>query len=351
MASLTDRLSAVRERRPLLDHVLSMQEHYSKVFASQQAGGVTYFGFLSFFPILALAVFSVGLLSRIYPDADTDLVGVINDVLPGIVGNGPDEISLDDIRTFSGWAAVVGLAGVLYSGLGWLSALRQALVVVFEKPDFARPNFIIGKLRDLATLATIGVTLFLSVAVTGFVRGFSDEVLEFLRLDSTLGWLVGLITILLGLAANALLFFLIFRLLADPQVPRRSVWSGAVLGAVGFEVLKLLSQYLLQATKDQPAFQAFGIALILVVWINYFSRVVLYAASWAYTTRAARAQRLPDGARPVQGPRTPSLAELTATGTEGGAAGASGGRSWVTPFAGGAAAMLGAVAVLRKRRR
>ena len=28
---------------------------------------------------------------------------------------------------------------------------------------------------------------------------------------------------------------------------------------------------------------AFGTALILLVWINYFSRVVLYAAAWAHT--------------------------------------------------------------------
>ena len=360
MASFSDRLSAVRERRPLLDHILSMQEHYSGVKAGQQAGGVTYYGFLSFFPILALAVFVVGLVSEVYPAANADLIKVVDDVLPGIIGSGDGEISLSDIRTFSGWAAVVGVLGVLYSGLGWLSALRTALVVVFEKPEFAQLSFVVGKLRDLATLVTLGLTLFLTVAVTGFVRGFSDVVLDFLGLDSTLGWVVGLVSIGIGLAANTLLFFLIFRLLADPDLPRRSMWSGALLGGIAFELLKLLSQYLLQATKDQPAFQAFGIALILVVWINYFSRVVLYAASWAYTTRAARAGRLPGDARPVQGPRTPSLVELTGAPGAGGAGGGRGGaasagdagrRGWLAPFAGGAVAMLGAVAVVRKRHR
>ena len=32
---------------------------------------------------------------------------------------------------------------------------------------------------------------------------------------------------------------------------------------------------------SSPAFQAFGIALILLVWIHYFARVLLYAAAWA----------------------------------------------------------------------
>ena len=39
-----------------------------------------------------------------------------------------------------------------------------------------------------------------------------------------------------------------------------------------FEVLKAASFLLLASTQGSPAFQAFGIALILLVWINYTSR-------------------------------------------------------------------------------
>lgn len=354
--AIADRLAAARAERPALDHALRTQEHYSAVKGGQQAGGMTYYGFLSFFPVLALAVFVVGLLSRIYPDAQSDLRQVIDDVLPGIIGTREGQISLADIRTFSGWAAVIGVLGVLYSGLGWLSSMREALIVVFEKPAFEQPNFVIGKLRDLVTLATVGLTLFVSVAVTGFVRGFSDLLLDLVGLDTAFGWLVGVITVVVGLAVNALLFFLIFQMLARPDIPRSSMVKGAVLGAVAFEVLKLLSQLLLGATKGQPAFQAFGIALILVVWINYFSRVVLYAASFAWTSAEARALRT-EGEAPVQGPQTPPLAPhperngRAVWARDPAASGdtvADAGRRWVTPFAGGAAAMLGLVAVLRR---
>ena len=44
-------------------------QHYGDVKGGLQAGAVTYFAFLSFFPILALAFFVVGLLSQVYPDA------------------------------------------------------------------------------------------------------------------------------------------------------------------------------------------------------------------------------------------------------------------------------------------
>ena len=343
MESPKQRLTDLRERRPAVDHTLRMQEHYGKVKASQQAGAVTYFAFLSFFPVLALSFFVVGIVSKVYPEANADLVKAIDSVLPDIIGGGDGQISLDDIRSFSGLAGVIGLLGVLYSGLGWVSALRDALGAVFELPDTQRPSFVGGKLRDLLTLATIGFVLLISVAVAGLVSGFSDTVLDWIGLGSELGWLVVLLAIALGLAANAVLFFAMFRLLANPHVPRRSLWSGALLGAVAFEALKQISSLLLGLTKNSPAFQAFGIALILIVWINYFSRVVMYAAAWAYTTPEARALRIHEPAEPVQGPETPALTELPATSVDDPP------RTWPKPFAAGAGIMLALIAALRSR--
>jgi membrane protein len=344
MATLKERLATIRERRPFLDHVLRMQEHYGEAKGSQQAGAVTYFGFLSFFPIMALAFFAVGYISDVYPDAQDALVDAINTVLPGIVGEGDNEISLKEIQDAAGTVGLIGLVGVLYAGLGWLSAMRDGLFVMFEKPAFQQPSFVIGKLRDLITLVVVGVVLLLSVGISGGVTSFSKELLESVGLGTELGWLLSLLAIVVGLATSMLLFYVMFRLLGDPDLPQRSLWSGALVGAIGFEVLKQLSSLLLSVTEGQPAFQAFGIALILLVWINYFSRVVMYAAAWAYTTAEARALR-PDVADAVQGPSTPSLAPLVAAQD-----GAAPKKEWAAPAAGGAAAMLALVALVRRRR-
>ena len=346
MPSLKDRLTArvseVRERRPSVDHVVRMQEHYGSVKAGQQAGAVTYFGFLSTFPILALAFFVIGYVATVYPDAKANLVDAIDQVLPHIIGNGEGQLSLDDVASVAGTVGVIGLVGVVYSGLGWLSATRDALIVVFEVAKKEQPNFLVGKARDLATLAIVGFVLLLAVAVSGLVTGFSGDVLDWVGLGARLSWLLWLLTLAFGLAANTVLFFAIFKLLAEPPTPTRSLWSGALLGAVGFEALKQVSGMLLTSTQGQPAFQAFGIALILLVWINYFSRVVLYAAAWAHTSRAARALRVAEPPARVQGPRVPSLAAVPGTPV-------TVRPSWVAPFAAGGATALALVAVLRKR--
>jgi membrane protein len=172
--------------------------------------------------------------------------------------------------------------------------MRTALETLFVLPPREQPNFVVGKFRDVASLILVGLTMVVSVALSGLVAGFSESVLGWFGVDSdgtvphVLLWLI---SHGLAIAASTALLLTLFTLLAQPHVPRRSLLDGAVLGAVGFEVLKGVAYFLIAQTKSQPAFQAFGVALVLVVWINYFSRLVLYAASYAYTSPAASRQR------------------------------------------------------------
>jgi membrane protein len=114
-----------------------------------------------------------------------------------------------------------------------------------------------------------------------------------------------------------------------------------------FELLKQLSTVLLQGTREQPAVQAFGIALILLVWINYFSRVVVLAAAWAHTSPEARAVR--DARRVAdQLPEGPRIDLAAAAGVR--SADPAPAASPKAAFAAGAASMLGLVALVRRRR-
>jgi membrane protein len=352
----------LRRRSLLFDHGVRTLRHYSQVHGSGLAGSVTYYAFLSFFPILALAFFVVGYVSKLYPDARDNLTSAVGTLLPHILGEGDGEIRLSTIQSAAGTAGLIGAIGLLYTGLGWLSGMRAALEVVFEMPRSQYPSYLVGKLRDLASLAVIGLTLLLTVAVTSVVTGSSTWVLDLVGLAHNLAWLVRVAGAVVGIVANTLLFYTLFRLLARPATPRRALWEGALLGAFGFEALKLGSTLLLVTTRGRPAFQAFGIALILLIWINYFSRVVMYAAAWAHTSPIARAARERES-RPASAD-TLALRARVLAGRDGvpavpmsGDAPAPGSpppsrRSRLDPrlaFGAGAAAALGLVAMLRRR--
>ena len=65
------------------------------------------------------------------------------------------------------------------------------------------------------------LTLAASLVATLF--GLLVAILGWLGLDNSLGWVLGLVGVLVGLAANTVLFYALFRLLADPRTPTRSL--------------------------------------------------------------------------------------------------------------------------------
>ena len=144
MSALKDRATAyldrARVRSRLLDHAINTQQHYSSLKGSYRAAAVTYYAFLSFFPILAIAFFVVGSVASVFPDAQDNLVTALESVLPGLIGDGPDQISLDAVQQAARTVGVIGLAVLVYSGLGWTSCMRDALNQVFEQPTTLRPS-------------------------------------------------------------------------------------------------------------------------------------------------------------------------------------------------------------------
>jgi len=68
------------------------------------------------------------------------------------------------------------------------------------------------------------------------------------------------------------------------QVALRSATRAAVLGAVGFEVLKQGMAIYLQTITRTPSGAVFGSTLGLLVFIYYASRFVLFVTAWAATS-------------------------------------------------------------------
>jgi len=296
MAPLKERVStrmkALRERHPFLDHVVETFAYYSERNGNAHAGAVTFFAFLSFFPVLALAFFVVGYLSAVAPELHSELVDAIEALFPDLIGEDEGQISLSTFEEYAGTIGLIGLVTLLYTGLAWVSAMRRSLGEMFRMPETDRLSFVPGKLRDLVALVILGVVLLVSVSLSGAMTWFSEAIVEWVGFDGPfVGVVLWFVTHGLAIAATTVLFMALFALVPRPQVARRALWQGALAGALGFEVLKSAAGALIAFTMERPAFQAFGVSLILLVWINYFSRLVMLSTAWAYTAPAAEVAR------------------------------------------------------------
>ena len=258
---------------------------YTERHGDHYAAAVTYFSVLSLVPLLMIAFAVAGFVLQAQPDLLAELQASITKAVPGSLGETLNNVIDTAIKS----AATVGFFGLLvalYSGIGWMTNLRTALSEQWGQVP-TPPPIVKRVLFDLAALLGLGLALAVTFAVTGLLSGFAGTVLAFLGLAQRPGAevLLTLLGVLIGLADNWLIFVWVLARLPRERVALRSASKAAVLGAVGFEVLKQGMAIYLQTITRTPSGAVFGSTLGLLVFIYYASRFVLFVTAWSATSR------------------------------------------------------------------
>jgi membrane protein len=275
----------MRERYPWLDHVIRAATRYTERHGDHYAAAVTYFSVLSLVPLVMVGFGLAGLVLSSNPVLLQELRDGVSENLPA----GLDTIinPIIDEAVESGTSIFgIGLLGALYSGVGWMSNLREAVSEQWAQVP-TTPAMPKRLLFDLLTLAGLGLALVGSFAITGIASGFAAGVLEFVGLADE-GWarfMLGVLGFLLGILANWMIFLWVIARLPRQHVTLRSAAKAALLGALGFEVLKQVMQIYLRTVLDSPAGAIFGSVLGLLVFVFFASRFVLFVTAWAATAR------------------------------------------------------------------
>ena len=311
-------LRAARRRSRWFDHMARAYERYQERRGDRLAAAVTYFGFLSFFPLLALAYALLGYLVGVSERARTYLVDAINSILPGL----SDRLPVEQIAQAKAAAGVIGLIGLLVTGLGWMNALRESMREIWGNDPTGGGNIVVKKLGDVGVLAFLGTMLILSVATSSVATQATHGVLELLGLADVTGMGTALWVLSLSVAImfNALMFLVVFSRVSGTQAPWRRIIRGALFGAVGFEVLKMIGTLLISTTTRNPVYASFAVVAGLLVWIDVVSRFVLFTAAWTATRRvilkvdgeADGADPAEPAAEPADDPKRPATADRAA---------------------------------------
>jgi membrane protein len=274
------KVAALRVRRLWIDHLIRAVQRYEGQGGDRLAGAVTYFAFLSFFPLVALSYAVLGFVVATSEKARDAMAEAIAERLPGIGA----QIDFKAIGEAKAAAGIIGLLGLLYAGLGAMDALRGALreMSMTTKPPL---NFFLGKLRDLASTVMIGATMLTSVLVAGFATTATDKVMDAVFGDNSPAANLGIriLGLVLSVAADWLLFLILLGWVARPTQPFRMTARGALLGAIGFGLLKQAATLLLGTTLGNPIYGTFAVIVGLLVWINFSARLILFVAAWTDT--------------------------------------------------------------------
>jgi membrane protein len=294
-----DRLKALWARFQLTS-VGRAWKRYGDARGNLLAGGVAYFAFFSLFPVIALAFTIFGLVLRDQPQILDQIRNFLNDTLPGFVKSSPDssqgiipiEVPSGTTLTTTG---VIGVAFLLWSGLGWLGALRDGIREIFGVPG-SPGNFLTDKVRDVGVLCTLGIGLALSAGVTIVASSAARWLAGLVGLGNQ-GWLLTGVGLAVGALLDTGLVLLMLRFLSGVDVPWRGLRSGAIFGGVGLTLLKLFGTALIKGTMSNPLFASIALVVGLLVWLQFMSRVVLISAAWAANDLDAVAAHISSGQR------------------------------------------------------
>jgi membrane protein len=284
-AGKPSRIEQLRARHEWLDHMVRAGVRYTERHGDHYAAAITFFSVLSLVPLLMIGFAVAGYVLFFNPALLAELQAAIGENVPPGLNEMIDEIVQQAIDQ-RGAVGLLGLLGALYSGIGWMSNLREALSEQWAQVP-ATPALPKRLLLDLLGLGGLGLALVGSFAITGAVAGFAAVLVDLVGLADE-GWalfLLGVLGFLLGLAANWLIFLWVIARLPREHATLRSAAKAALFGAVGFEALKTIMVYYLTSVTASPSGAVFGSFLGLLVFVFFASRFLLFVTAWAATAR------------------------------------------------------------------
>ena len=271
---------SLRQKRPFLDHLIRMYGRYQADGGDRLAAGVTFYWFLSLFPILLLAI---SVLGFVYGDEAPQKV---TDALAGYLPQQLVETIGDTLQDAKGKAGVLGLLGLLLSGLGWIDGLRDAVRSIWHQ-NIKAGNILTRKLIDIVVLVGLFATILTSIVITGATTAATTGVLNLLGLEDTgvAKLFTQALAYILSGVADTLLFLYMFTRLPKVKTPLMQILRAAIFGAVGFEILKFVGAYYVArtTTKGEATYGTFAVVVGMLLFLNLVSRLILLTAAFAVT--------------------------------------------------------------------
>lgn len=240
---------------------------YGEDGGGYQAALVTYYGFLSLFPLLLVGTSVLQILLHSYPNIRDSVIQQATQYFP-VLG---DQLATN-IQGLSGagFAIVIGVLLTLWGAKGVADAFQVSLNHIWHVPMVRRPGFPKNSLKSLAIIIFGGLGLMGASFLSGLAVGLDKSII------------LTVISILISVVILVGIFWVLFKiaLAGSAKAGRTVLLRSALTAAVGIQILQIIGGYLVtnELSKLKNLYGAFAITLGLLFWIYLQAKVVMYAA-------------------------------------------------------------------------
>lgn len=251
------------------------------------ARGMSFSAVFSAFAAVYVFFAVFGILFESSKDLRDAVVIGLSNTIPGLIDTGTggavDVDALFDVQVL-GVSGLLVLAILTFTASGWLRSFRDGVRTIFGLPQKDR-GFLLMRMIDVALIFALGVLMLLSAAFSVVATHALDLVRQWWGpVDSQLsGPALVVAGLLLAMAIDVLVFFMLFRLQSRIPVGNRVVLRGAVMGAVGFGLLKYLGAELASGAGNNPLIAGFAVIIGLMLWFNLVMQWLLLTTAWIAT--------------------------------------------------------------------
>ncbi|MER6994509.1 YihY/virulence factor BrkB family protein [Streptomyces sp. NPDC000410] len=268
--------------RLMRTHAWRSYETLDRAHWTRLAAAITFISFLALFPLVTVAAaIGAALLSE---SQLKEIENKLAEQVPGI----SDQLNIGALVDNAGTVGVVAGVLLLLTGIGWVGSMRDCLRAVWGLDEVDEGNPVVRKGKDaliLLGLGAVGLASLAASALGSTAVGWSADRLG-IEHSGAGGVLLQTAALAIAALADFLLLLYVLTLLPGVRPPRRLVLVAALLGAVGFELLKLLLSGYMRGVAAKSMYGAFGVPVALLLWINFTAKLLLYCSAWTATQPA-----------------------------------------------------------------
>jgi membrane protein len=262
-------------RRPHVLHGHAIMRNFFADRCTHLAAMVAYYALLSLLPLLAIALSLIGAFGR--PDDSSTLIHELGRIFPGTSVASLVKI-VETLQRNATALGVIGGASLIWTALGFLSALESALNIIYGLPN--RP-FVRQKLLVFALVGSgLALVLISLVAATTAQTFLSDHASGLLKQPV---WQISS-ALAISTAVTLGFTFTVYRLLPNTPVRSREALPGAILATVLLQLSFAVLPVYLNVAQTLPALKAFGGIVLLLTWLYIMGNIVMLGAevNWWY---------------------------------------------------------------------
>lgn len=265
MQRIIQSIDRFQQHHPIIGFPFAVIRKFSDDQGGYQAALITYYGFLSVFPLLLVIVTLLQLLFHNNVDLQQGVATSISHFFPEL-GNQLQE-NVHSLRG-TGIGLVVGILVTIYGARGVADVLRNTLDNIWRVPRKDRPGFPKANIQSLEVIGMVALGFLATVGVSSFSAALGHA--TWVKAVANFAGFVVLF--------NVLLF--VFRTATARKVATKDMLIGTSFTAIMVQLLLTFGSVLVarQLKHLDALYGTFAITLGVLFWIYVLAQMIVYGA-------------------------------------------------------------------------